>query len=196
MRARKGLPPGNDERLCTLPEPFLCVERVCHPKRFPCGAGRSAVLDDAQLTPPERQFACMRILYPDWRETSDWGEAFRAAMQFVNCGKPVPENQPPKPKLVDWEKDAEIYRSRSRCSSRISRADAASICIGGNSVGAYSNIGRGLFAEVVNIRSKRVKGKPLEKYEKEFVREHPDLVNNITSQLTAEEEEFFKRLGV
>lgn len=47
----------------------------------------------------------------------------------------------------------------------------------------------------MNIRSKRVKGKPLEKYEKEFVREHPDLVN-ITSQLTAEEEEFFKRLGV
>ena len=67
-----------------------------------------AVLDDAQLTPPERQFACMRILYPDWQEISDWGEAFRAAMQFVNCGKPVPENQPPKPKLVDWEKDVEI----------------------------------------------------------------------------------------
>lgn len=46
-----------------------------------------------------------------------------------------------------------------------------------------------------NRKVKRVKGKPLEKYEKEFVREHPDLVN-ITSQLTAEEEEFFKRLGV
>ena len=56
-----------------------------------------AVLDDAQLTPPERQFACMRILYPDWQEISDWGEAFRAAMQVVNCGKPVPENLPPKP---------------------------------------------------------------------------------------------------
>lgn len=153
-----------------------------------------AVLDDAQLTPPERQFACMRILYPDWQEISDWGEAFRAAMQFVNCGKPVPENQPPKPKLVDWEKDVEII------------APAVDAVLGYSCrrceylhwwefVGAYSNIGRGLFAEVVNIRSKRVKGKSLEKYEKEFVREHPDLVN-ITSQLTAEEEEFFKRLGV
>lgn len=30
-----------------------------------------AVLDDAQLTPPERQFACMRILYPNWQEISD-----------------------------------------------------------------------------------------------------------------------------
>lgn len=112
--------------------------------------------------------------------------------EFINGFDEKEYNAPEK--IGDWEKDVEII------------APAVDAVLGYSCrrceylhwwefVGAYSNIGRGLFAEVVNIRSKRVKGKPLEKYEKEFVREHPDLVN-ITSQLTAEEEEFFKRLGV
>ena len=42
-------------------------------------------------------------------------------------------------------------------------------------IGAYSSIGRGLFATVVGIRSKRIKGQKLEKYEQEFVRDNPDL---------------------
>ncbi|MFQ9681476.1 MAG: Gp15 family bacteriophage protein [Ruthenibacterium lactatiformans] len=76
-----------------------------------------AVLDDAQLTPPERQFACMRILYPDWREISDWRR--RSVLRCNSwCGKPVPENQPPKPKLVDWERTWKSLLPQS-CSSRI-----------------------------------------------------------------------------
>ena len=39
--ARKGLPPGNDERLEPPRSRFCVWKRVCHPERFPCGAGRS-----------------------------------------------------------------------------------------------------------------------------------------------------------
>ena len=62
-------------------------------------------------------------------------------------------------------------------------------------VGAFQNIGEGLFASVVNIRNKRLKGQKLDKAEREFARENADLIGN-TSHLSTAEEEFFKRLGV
>ena len=65
-----------------------------------------AALDDLDLTMPERAAACVRILYPKWKDIQDWDGAFKAAMEFINLGEPTPENQPPKPKLVDWTKDA------------------------------------------------------------------------------------------
>ena len=48
---------------------------------------------------------------------------------------------------------------------------------------------------MVNIRSKRAKGKKLDKAEREFARENADLIGTV-NRFTPEEEEFFKRLGV
>ncbi len=58
-----------------------------------------------------------------------------------------------------------------------------------------SDFGKGLFAEVVAIRDKRARGKKLDKSEQAFARENPDLIGTAV-QMTSEEDEFFKRLGV
>ena len=62
-------------------------------------------------------------------------------------------------------------------------------------MGAYTNIGQGLLADVVNVRRKRATGKKLEPWEKEFIRENPELVH-IEKPLTEEEAAFFRQLGV
>ena len=62
-------------------------------------------------------------------------------------------------------------------------------------IGALQNIGDGLFASVVNIRSKRLHGKKLDKAEQAFARENEELIGPVT-RLTKEEEEFFRRMGV
>lgn len=62
-------------------------------------------------------------------------------------------------------------------------------------VGAFQNIGKGLFAQVVSIRNKRAKGQALDKSERTFARENEDLIGPVT-RLTKEEEDFFRRLGV
>ena len=153
-----------------------------------------AALNDQSLAPQERSAAFFAVLYPDWERLPDYDAAFSAAMTFVNLGKPVPEHQPPKPQLVDWDKDVEII------------APAVDQVLGYSCrrcdylhwwefVGAYSNIGRGLFSEVVNIRNKRAKHQKLDKAEREFANENAELVN-LEHPLTSDEEEFFKRLGV
>lgn len=63
-------------------------------------------------------------------------------------------------------------------------------------IGAFQNIGEGLFASVVNIRSKRARGSKLDKAEAAFARENADLIGSTAGRMTAEEEEFFMRLGV
>ncbi|HIZ49135.1 MAG TPA: hypothetical protein H9810_10470, partial [Candidatus Gemmiger excrementavium] len=63
-------------------------------------------------------------------------------------------------------------------------------------IGAFQNIGEGLFASVVNIRSKRARGSKLDKAEAAFARENADLIGATVGRMTAEEEEFFMRLGV
>jgi len=154
-----------------------------------------AALSDKELSTQEQCMSCMQILFPKWEFIPDYNAAFIAAMEFVNLGKPVQKNQPPKPRLVDWEKDVDLI------------APAIDAVLGYSCrrceylhwwefVGAYSCIGRGLFSQVVSIRSKRAKGKALDKAEQEFARENADLISLPGAELTSEEEEFFKRLGV
>lgn len=151
-------------------------------------------LNDAALPPPLRVAACLQILYPAFDRLPDAGEAFRAAMTFINLGQPVPDNQPARPALVHWDTDVQLI------------APAIDKVLGYSCrrceylhwwdfIGAFQNIGEGLFAQVVNIRNKRAKGKKLDKAESAFARENPDLIGTAV-QMTSEEEEFFKRLGV
>lgn len=154
-----------------------------------------AALQDGALTPEERSAAFLYILYPRLAGMEDKAAALTAALEFVNLGHPLPQNQPPKPQLVDWEQDAGLI------------APAVDRVLGYSCrrcaylhwwefVGAYANIGRGLFAEVVNIRAKRARGKALDKAEQAFARDNAALIALPGSRLTDEEEEFFKRLGV
>lgn len=152
-----------------------------------------AALADPELTRQEQYMACLQILYPRWQELPDANEALRAAFVFINGGKEE-EARGPLPRLVDWEQDAALI------------APAVDKVLGYSCrrcdylhwwefIGAYSSIGRGLFATVVGIRSKRIKGQKLEKYEQEFVRDNPDLISTAPT-LTSEEQAFFERLGV
>lgn len=154
-----------------------------------------AALNDASLSTQEQCAACLGILFPAWPDLPDYDAAFRAAMQWINLGKPVPEKQSPPVRLMDWEKDASII------------APAVDKVLGYSCrqceylhwwefVGAFYGIGDGLFAQVVRIRSKRAKGKSLDKAEQAFARENADLIALPQASLTSEEEEFFKRLGV
>lgn len=153
-----------------------------------------AALNDTSMTEQERIEASLRIFYPNHKQLPDLAAAFSAAMVFVNLGKETPRNQTKKPQLVHWDKDEEIL------------APAIDKVLGYSCrqckylhwwefIGAYYNIGDSLFAQVVNIRNKRAKGKRLEKHEQAFARDNAELIGSAV-QITAEEEAFFRSLGV
>ena len=153
-----------------------------------------AALNDTALPEQARCLAFLQIFYPDWQHLPDANEALRQAMVFVNLGQPVQQDQPHRPELVHWDTDVQLI------------APAVDKVLGYSCrrceylhwwdfIGAFQNIGEGLFASVVNIRSKRAKGKKLDKAEREFARENADLIGTV-NRFTPEEEAFFKRLGL
>lgn len=153
-----------------------------------------AALNDADLPPECRAAACLHILYPCHDQLPDAGAAFRAAMEFINLGQPVPDNQPARPALVHWDTDVQLI------------APAVDKVLGYSCrrcdylhwwefVGAFRSIGQGLFAQVVAIRDKRARGKKLDQAEAAFARENAELIGTAV-RTTAEEEAFFRRLGV
>ena len=154
-----------------------------------------AALNDKDLPEQARCLAFLQIFYPDWQHLPDANEALRQAMVFVNLGHPVADNLPHRPELVHWDTDVQLI------------APAVDKVLGYSCrrceylhwwdfIGAFQNIGEGLFASVVNIRNKRARGKKLDKAEKEFARENADLIGSTANRLTAEEEAFFQRLGL
>lgn len=166
----------------------LTVGGVGYPIRY----GWRAVMDifaafnDPELDNGEKTEVMLRILYPDWWEipAEHLREAAEKAAHFLDCGQK--REQDHKPRLVDWEQDANIL------------IPAVNHANGGRDVrltpdlhwwtffGLYMSIEGGVFSTVLHIRQKRAKGKKLEKWEEEFCRDNRNLVE-IRKPVTAED---------
>ena len=158
--------------------------------------GRRVPLTDPDLTQQEQYVACLQILYPRWKELPDANAALRAAFTFINEGK-EDEQQGFRPRLVDWEQDAALI------------APAVDKVLGYSCrrcgylhwwefLGAFHGIGDGLFAQVVNIRNKRARGKMLDKSEQEFARENAAVIKIHAAESAedkAEKERLLDLLG-
>ena len=94
-----------------------------------------------------------------------------------------------KPPIMDWEHDF------SHIAPPINRVLGYSVRDENNYthfwdfIGAYQEIGECSWANIVSVRSKRMKGKPLDKWEREFYNENRKLID-LPHKLTDEEQEW------
>ena len=117
---------------------------------------------DAELTDEDKAEVTLDIFYPAFREKQG-------------------------PKLMDWQQDFPlIVAPVNRVLGTEVRAEKYVHWF--TWLSAYSEIGDCTFAQVVAIRSKKAKGKKLDKSEQEFYRNNRDLVD-FERKYTAEDEE-------
>lgn len=143
---------------------------------------------DAELTGEDKAEVALDIFYPSFREMpqSDYEEALRQCVIFINGGKET-KTQKPGPKLMDWQQDFPlIVAPVNRILGTEVRAEEYVHWF--TWLSAYAEIGDCTFAQVVAIRSKKAKGKKLDKAEQEFYRNNRDLVD-FERKYTAEDEE-------
>lgn len=136
------------------------------------------------------------IIYLDYEliPREDYREACEKAIQFIDMGM-TENNSRPSPRLMDWEQDAQIIiPAVNRVLGKEVRA--LEYMHWWTFMGAYMEIGDCLFSQIVSVRGKKAKGKKLEKWEKEFVRENKDLVELKTkySQEELEEQEMLNKM--
>lgn len=153
-----------------------------------------AALRDEELPQAWRLAAFLKVMYPQYEKLPDAEGALQAAMEFINLGRPLPQNQAQRVALVHWDTDVQLIAPAVDKVLGYS-CRACTYLHWWDFVGAFSNIGKGLFAQVVAIRDKRARGRALDKAERAFARENEELIGPVT-RLTKEEEEFFRRMGV
>ena len=135
-------------------------------------------LEDSELAPAERLLASLFIFYGDFDSVEDLYtiediEPFVHKMfDFFNCGTDKSMGSQSGNSLIDWEADSQLI-----CSA-INKVAQKEIRLEPyihwwTFMGYYSAVGDCPLTTIISIRDKIVKGKKLEKYEREFRRNNP-----------------------
>lgn len=143
----------------------------------------------------EQVLTMLQILYIDFEDMprNDWKEAAEKANDFIDCG--LKDDGRPKPRLMDWEQDAPLIIPAV---NKVSNQDirAVKYMHWWTFFGYYMEIGECMLSTVINIRSKKKKGKKLEKWEKEFYQQNKKIVDIKVkgNERSEEEKEALRKL--
>lgn len=147
-----------------------------------------AALMDPDLTDQEKSWVVLNRFYKEPEKIRDPDGALEAFAVFADCGAGGRQG----PRLMDWEQDYPIL------------APAIDRVLGYSSrscpylhwweyLGAFREVGDGLFAQVVAIRSQKARGKKLTPQQEAFARANPGLIR-LDPRMTREEREWMEEL--
>ena len=153
--------------------------------------------NDPELKNEEKIYICLFILYEEFENISEseYEEAFQKAIAFIDQGSQ--ENNKHSPRLMDWEQDEQImFPAINKVAGFEIRS--SKYVHWWTFMGYYMEISEGIFSQVLALRSKKAKGKKLEKWEKEFWSNNRDicvLKTKLTEEEKLELENLNKMLG-
>lgn len=150
-----------------------------------------SALNDKELTEQERAYAALSIFY-DFNIPEDTQAAADEMMKFINCGEEERSEQTKESPIMSWDKDFPLLVAP------INKGLGFEIRLvkylhWWTFISAYLEIGECQFQTVVNIRQKKRKGKPLDKWEQEYYRKNRNKVD-LDSAFTNEEEEYINNI--
>lgn len=152
-------------------------------------------LNDPELSDEEKGYVSLAIFYPDLKKIpiSSYEAAIKKCFWFIDGGEDIAP-PPDTRRLMSWEQDFSLIVAPI---NRVMGKEVRSVeyLHWWTFIAAYKEIGDCLFAQIVNIRSKRAKGKKLDKSEQEFYRQNHTIID-IKTTYTETEDAFFARWGV
>lgn len=131
--------------------------------------------NDPDLSNADKSEIMIKLLYyPEIPPGEDLQEASDKAIWYLDCGLEH-DDSVNKPRTMDWEQDAPIiFPAINKVAGKEVRGREQ--IHWWTFYGWFSEIYEGLFSQIVGIRQKKAKNKPLDKYEKEFLRDNKSLV--------------------
>lgn len=139
-------------------------------------------LNDPELSDSDNKMSAymqsrviLEIMFPDCDNIPQEHiqEALDKVAEFIDMGI---GDDSKKPKTMDWEQDSPIIiPAINKVLNKEIRAEK--YMHWWTFLGAYMEIGEGLFSNVIHIRQKKAKGKKLEKWEQDFYKENKFLID-------------------
>ena len=151
-------------------------------------------IEDSELSNKEKAYVCLYILYVDYDEIApeNMQEAYEKAKEFIDGG-PAELSKKQGPATISWTQDARLLFPAVNKVAGIETRSAEYIHWW-TFLGFFMEIKDSAYATVLSLRSKKAKGKKLEKWEQEFWRTNRDICV-IRPKLTKEEQEEKDRLN-
>ena len=142
-------------------------------------------LGDPALEDGDKIACILTIFYPELPPMDNYEEAVKQCFRFINMNEDEPNKQAPK--LMDWSQDIlHIIPPINRVLGKEIRS--LDYLHWWTFLAAYYEMGECLFSQIVSIRSKKIKGQQLEKWEKQWYKEHRELVDFKTNYTDAEKD--------
>lgn len=145
---------------------------------------------DENLSDSDKLLVCLQRMYVDFRliPRSKYKEAYEQIYWFIGCGKP--EEKRPPVKIFDWIKDEPIlFPAVNKIAGKEVRETP--YVHWWTFMGYFDSVDpESLFGTVLSLRQKKMKGKKLEKHEREFINNNKVLMAldfESAKQKTAEE---------
>lgn len=152
--------------------------------------------EDPNLEPAEKQYICLHNLYKDDEKIPQehYAEAYKAAIAFIDNGM---ESDQGGPRTMDWEQDAPVLFPAV---NHVAGFEVRSVDYlhWWTFTGFFMEIKESVYATVLSIRSKKAKGKKLEKWEKDFWQANKKLCvlkEKLTEEEQAEKDRLIAILG-
>lgn len=166
-------------------------------------------LADPEFTNEEKAYLALFIFYPAVEGYEEQGpngepveikmppehynEALKRCYRFIDCDAVEDKTRRKAPRLVDWEKDFQyiIAPINRACGHEVRSVEYMHWW---TFIAAFYEIGDCTFAQIVRIRDKKARGKPLDKADREWYRKNRHLVD-IKTSYTETEKELLKMWG-
>jgi hypothetical protein len=132
---------------------------------------------DTELLMYGKMQVTVKRLYAEEIPDKDFEEAYKKACWFIDGGKIYKSAKVENVRLVDWEQD-EIPLFAAINEAAKGEVRILEYLHWWTFLSYYISIRpESLFAQIVNIRSKRAKGKKLEKWENEFYKSNREMID-------------------
>lgn len=144
-----------------------------------------AFCDDG-LSKAEKAYVCVRLMFREDIAPRHFEEAVRQAYWFYDGGD-MPKSKPSRVRTLDWKQDEAILFPAISKAAGVMDVRSLPYMHWWTFLGAFGEIGEGLFTTVMRIRQKKAQGKKPEKWEREFYSRNKALID--IARLSAEEEQ-------
>ena len=152
-----------------------------------------SAMNDPDLSEDEKAYVCLYIIFENFEDfdKEDYKPAFQEFFSFMNAG--ADEETKQDLKVIDFDQD---YRIMIPAINKVAGKEIRNCddIHWWTFLGWFMEIGECTYSTVLNIRTKKKKGKKLEKWEQEFYAANKSMVD-IRERLTEEEKEAERRLN-
>ena len=134
------------------------------------------MLEDPDLSDSDKTEALLRMFYEDRPPAEETDAAVRAFLDFLEPGGTAPRPGKKSPGLIRWQQDFPLIVAPV---NKVLGTECRALPYlhWYTFLAAFLEMdGDSLFSRVLSIRDKLSRGKKLEKWERDFLRQNPDLV--------------------